>query len=208
MDATTALPSAWTAHPVRRPGWGRSRRPGARGRTGPRSRTANVVFAAALLAASAAWTVTLRPAALGGPVDYVLVRGVSMVPTFHSGDLVVVRHQASYRVGDVIAYRVPEGDVGAGSIVIHRIIGGSTGSGFDVRGDNNPAPDDWHPRAGNVLGKAWLVLPHGGSILAFLHAPVTLGSLAAGVAVAFMVVPPPARSRRRTKHVGPRRLPR
>jgi signal peptidase len=150
---------------------------------------ATVAFAGVVVALALAWTFTLRPESLGGPADYVMVQGVSMVPTFRTGDLVMVWHEASYRRGEVVAYRVPRGDVGAGSIVIHRIVGGSERSGFVTRGDNNPAPDDWRPRPADILGKARLRVPGLGRIFAFLHAPLPLASLATGIAVALLVVP-------------------
>jgi signal peptidase I len=182
------------------------------GETAPLARrrhgSANAAFTLVVLAAALMWTFTLRPQSLGGPVDYVMVQGVSMVPTFHSGDLVLAWRQDSYRKGDVVAYRVPEGEVGAGSILLHRIVGGSAGSGFVVQGDNNPAPDDWRPRPADIVGKAHLRIPGGGRLFAFLHAPVPLASLATGIAVAFMVVPPRARSPRRPRHARSRRLPR
>jgi signal peptidase I len=150
---------------------------------------ATVAFAAVVIVLALAWTFTLRPEGLGGPADYVMVQGISMEPTFHTGDLVMVWDEGSYRKGDVVAYRVPEGDVGAGSIVIHRIVGGSARSGFVVRGDNNPVPDDWRPRPADILGKARFRIPALGRVFAFLHAPLPLASLATGIAVALLVVP-------------------
>src|SRR5437763_12887947 len=130
-----------------------------------------------------------------------MVRGVSMEPTYHTGDLVIARAQPSYSVGDIVAYKVPQGDVGAGLTVIHRIVGGSAGSGYVIQGDNNPAPDDWHPKLANIEGKAWVLIPRGGQLLAFLHAPIPLAALAASVAVSMIVYgkggSAPARRRRR-----------
>jgi signal peptidase I len=163
-------------------------------RAGNRRRVAiNLVFGCALLAASVLWMGSLRPQGLGGPAAYVMVRGVSMLPTYHTGDLVVVHPQASYGRGEVVAYRVPQGEVGAGSVVIHRIVGGSTVGGLVLRGDNNPVSDDWHPRERDIVGRAWLVAPRVGLLLAFLHAPLPLASLGAGVSAAMMT----GRSRRR-----------
>ena len=154
----------------------------------PRLSTLGLLVA---VAAAGAWTMTLRPTSLGGPAGYVMVRGISMNPTYHTGDLVITRPQRAYRKGDIVAYRVPKGDVGSGIIVIHRLIGGSARTGYVVRGDNNGYADDWHPRPRDVVGKAWVMVPRAGLILAFLHAPVPLASLAAGFAVALVLVPGP-----------------
>ena len=45
------------------------------------------------------------PPALGGSTTYVFTDGVSMEPRFHTGDLVLVRSQSSYHVGEIVAYR-------------------------------------------------------------------------------------------------------
>lgn len=93
------------------------------------------------------WFVALRPMSLGGPVDYLVIRGDSMLPTYETGDLVIVQSEPTYAVGEIVAYRVPAGELGAGRLVIHRLIGVESG-GFTVQGDNNPAPD---PKAETAL---------------------------------------------------------
>jgi signal peptidase I len=138
------------------------------------------------------WVLVLRPAALGGPAGYIIIRGSSMVPTYASGDLVIVRTAGAYHVGDVVAYRVPDGDIGAGLTVIHRIVG--TGrDGFFMRGDNNASIDPWTPKASNILGKAWVSVPGFGRVLAIIHDPVMLAALAASVAAAIVVTWRPRR---------------
>jgi signal peptidase len=124
------------------------------------------------------WLAALRPTSLGGPVTYLLIRGNSMEPTYHGGDLVLVRVAAQYAIGDIVAYRVPAGDIGAGHIVIHRISGGVASTGFLMRGDNNPSVDPWMPRPTDIVGVAWFAAPGFGRLLAFLHQPATLASLA------------------------------
>jgi signal peptidase I len=147
---------------------------------------------AALAAVIVLWMLFLRPASLGGPVSYIIIRGSSMVPTYSSGDLVIVRSQPDYRVGDVVAYRVPNGDIGSGLIVIHRILRIGP-AGLTMRGDNNAAPDPWTPRTGDVQGQAWISVPGVGRALAAIHQPIVLAALAASVAAAIVVTWRPRR---------------
>ena len=76
-----------------------------------------------------------------------------------------------------------------------------------TKGDNNAEVDDWHPRESDVEGVPWAVLPRGGRILAFLHAPVPLGALAAAVAVAAFSYES-GNQRERRPRSGPVRAPR
>jgi signal peptidase I len=139
------------------------------------------------LLVAALWTMTLRPASLGGPATYVVVRGDSMLPDFHSGDLVILRASETYGAGDVIGYRVPDGEVGAGHLVIHRVAAGDGHAGFTVAGDNNPAPDPWLPQSSDIVGKTWLVLPGLGRVISFLHQPAAAGALAVSLLVMLVI---------------------
>lgn len=139
-----------------------------------------------------AWFVLLRPASLGGPVSYVIVSGRSMEPTLHSNDLALVRKQALYAESDIIAFRVPEGEPGAGAAIIHRIIGGTPEEGFVVRGDNKGDPDPWRPTEKDVLGKVWFDVPGGGGLLSWLREPLNAGLLA-GLFAMLMVLSPAKR---------------
>jgi len=148
----------------------------------PRSivhRIVNALGFVLAIAAVAFWALFLRPASLGGPASYVLVSGKSMLPLYHTGDLVLVEKQSSYHVGDVIAYHVPKGDPMAGAQVIHRIIGGNATTGFIVKGDNRTAPDVWHPQLKDVVGAKALRIPDGAIALRYLRSPLLLGLLAA-----------------------------
>jgi signal peptidase len=125
------------------------------------------------------WAQYLRPQSLGGSASYVLVSGKSMLPRYHTGDLVLVEKQPSYHVGQLIAYRVPKGDPMAGAQVIHRIIGGDAQHGFVVRGDNRTAPDVWRPKPRDIVGAKALRIPNAVLILQFFRTPLFLALLAA-----------------------------
>jgi len=147
----------------------------------------------AVAAVLAIWALALRPQALGGPALYIVIRGSSMLPTYQTGDLVIIESAPAYAVGDVVAYRVPSGDIGEGHLVVHRITGADGTDGFVVKGDNNEAPDPWSPRPGDIAGKAWLVVPGLGRLIAFIHQPVMAGGLAAGIMVALILARPARR---------------
>ena len=134
----------------------------------------------------AAWAIFLRPAFLGGPVTYVIVAGHSMEPTLHTGDLVVARRQRTYRRGDVIAYRITKNQAGAGTLVVHRIVGGSSRVGYMTRGDNRRYRDPWRPKPDDIAGKMSLHARRLGMIPVFSH--TTLGMTLIAALAGFLVL--------------------
>ena len=160
-----------------------------------RAKLAGLLFGLLLLA----WFFLLRPVALGGPASYLWVSGVSMLPTLEIGDLVITQHQDRYAVGDVVAYHIPEGEPGAGSIVIHRLMGGSADSGYVLKGDNKRYPDVWHPRQADVVGRLWIAAPGAGKYLQILRNPTVFAPLAAGVVVFLILLGGPTGKRRRAE---------
>ncbi|MEA2620753.1 MAG: signal peptidase [Chloroflexota bacterium] len=152
-------------------------------RTGSR----RILKFATMAAVLAIWVVLLRPQSLGGPALYIVIRGTSMLPTYQNGDLVVIEAAPRYAAGDAVAYRVPSGEIGEGHVIVHRITGGDGTDGFTVQGDNNNAVDPWMPRATDVAGKSWVVVPGVGRLIAIVHQPVIAGGLAAGVMVSLIL---------------------
>ena len=133
-----------------------------------------------------AWFVFVRPQSLGGRANYVIVSGQSMLPGLHDGDLVAAFEMGSYRSGDVVAYRVPEGEVGQGRLIIHRIIGGSAEQGFVVKGDNRGFPDLWRPKPNEIVGRMVGYIPKAGMALVWLRTPL-LPAFVASIIVFSMV---------------------
>jgi signal peptidase I len=131
----------------------------------------------------------LWPSSLGGRVDYIVVSGTSMEPGLHTGDLVLVRASDTYEVGDEVAYRVPQGDVGEGSTVIHRITGGDGRSGYTTQGDNRDAPDTWLPTDDDVIGERWVMVPQAGRLLVLLRSPLAVALLAAALTMWVALAP-------------------
>lgn len=145
--------------------------------------TLRVLSLLVFFAVAGAWAVTLRPTFLGGPATYITVSGRSMEPTLDSGDLVILRERGTYEAGDIVAYRIREGEPGAGNRIIHRIVGGSGIEGYVTRGDNRDSDDQWRPTDDEVLGELWMRLPGVGERLPLLRAPVIVATLAALLAV-------------------------
>src|SRR5262245_45575795 len=129
----------------------------------PHARTLAVIAAQLVFVAALLWF--CLPQVLGGRAGWVLVSGRSMLPHLHTGDLVV----------EVVAYRVPKGQVGAGFVVIHRIVGGNGRTGWKMKGDNRTASDLWQPTNGDVIGAKSLRIPHAWVVLRFFHTPLLLG---------------------------------
>ncbi|HET8570521.1 MAG TPA: signal peptidase I [Candidatus Limnocylindria bacterium] len=145
--------------------------------------TSRFISSAVFVLALGAWFFVLRPVSLGGPASYLWVNGKSMLPTLETGDFVVTQQQQTYAVGDVLAYRIPKGQPGAGAVVIHRLIGGSPTDGFRLQGDNKNAPDEWQPRQTDVVGKMWVMIPGAGQYLQALRSPAVFAPLVAGIVV-------------------------
>jgi signal peptidase len=165
---------------------------GRRARGRARRRLALFVAAVPLVAF---WLLFLRPQTLGGPAAYIVVRGDSMRPALAPGDLVVARRKASYSVGDVVAYRMPEGEPEAGAMVIHRVVGGSAHSGYATQGDNSDSPDPWRPGSTDVLGTQWIRLPKLGWFLTIARTPLVLASVAAAATVYALLGRSPRKNR-------------
>lgn len=102
-----------------------------------------------------------RIAAIKGDL-VVRVEGVSMLPYFGDGSVLVVRPSAvdALREGMVVVYRNR-----AGETVAHRLEGRS-GAGWTVRGANNAATDSTLVTADNLVGTVYVTLysdPRGGA---------------------------------------------
>lgn len=158
-----------------------------------------------ILAILGGWLLFLRPESLGGPVDYVVIRGTSMLPAYQSGDLVIVRAGEDYHVGDVVAYRVPDGELGEGHLIIHRLIA-QQGNRWIVQGDNNNAVDPWMPAAADIVGTTWLRVPAAGRALAVIRQPAILGAIAAALVVMAMLWKPPKQPAPKSAAMGRARL--
>lgn len=137
------------------------------------------------------WMIMVRPVALGGDTVYVVVSGQSMYPTYESGQLVVGRKQKQYRVGDVVAYGIPKGEVGHGAKVIHRIIEARRDGTYRTQGDNRDFPDMWRPSAKDIDGKIVMEVPYSQHVVPRIRNVWVAAFLAA--AYAFLMVKPPRR---------------
>ncbi len=97
-------------------------------------------------------------AAMNDASPFVLVRGTSMQPTYHEGDLLVSQRvaPADIAIGDVIAFTLPRDArrQGLPEAAAHRVIGISARDGalqFETRGDNSD-PDPFTVPSRNVNG--------------------------------------------------------
>lgn len=144
------------------------------------------------IASSALW-LALGPTSAGGSLTAVTVRGTSMSPGIVAGDLVVVRHDARYHVGDVVAHRAGPGD----TLVLHRVVR-VEGDRLVLRGDANHHDDEIQPATSDVIGR--LVLRIAGGERLVRPALTALAGLALVVVPVAIIGTPVARPRRRRRH--------
>lgn len=110
---------------------------------------------------------TLAPTQLGGPLTYVIVNGNSMEPGFLLGDLVLVRAETVYTVGDAVVYKDPN----IRQFVFHRIVGLEFDH-FIMQGDNNSWQDTHQPTQSEVVGKLWIHIPKLGKAVDWFRKPM------------------------------------
>ena len=162
-----------------------------------------IVLSVAIVALGWAWWL-FAPSQLGGDATYVMTRGISMEPLFHTGDLAIVKPAPSYHVGEIVAYHAPI--VG---VTLHRIIADHNGH-FTMKGDNNDFTDPFHPTARQVVGRLWLHIPKLGVIIPFVHQPIVVAIVVGLLAMLLFGLgasPRVRRARRRRRpnreHAGP-----
>ncbi len=159
-----------------------------------RSRGRRLLGWCALLVLTASWFVWLRPTALGGRESYVVVDGHSMDGTYRDGDLVIVREEDGYDVGDIIAFRAG-GEFDDPTRIIHRIVDRAEADRFITQGDNRDRVDPWAPGPEDIIGRAVLRVPRAGAIAQSAAHPQVLAAL--GGAAVFAG----GRTRRRRRQV-------
>lgn len=121
-----------------------------------------------------------------------------MLPRYHFGDLVVLRKESGYHVGEVAAYHNAQLHV----VVMHRIVA-VNGDHYVFKGDNNQFADTYQPTGAQIVGAEWLHLKGAARIVLKLRQPV-VAAVVLGLLWLFSVSPP-ARSRRhkrRHRHAG------
>ena len=106
-----------------------------------------------------------------------VVQSGSMEPAYHIGDLLFVKEQPGYAVGDVVVYQ------SGGVLVVHRVIA-INGDTVITQGDANNAPDEPFSRdciKGGVVGR----IPGIGIAIDFMKTPMGI-LLLIGCAVALI----------------------
>ena len=97
----------------------------------------------------------------------VIVSG-SMEPTIEVGDVIVIRVQNSYGVGDIVTFR-------DSSYITHRIVE-KTLNGYITQGDANNVRDR-EIEDSHIVGKVVKILPKIGNVVLFLQNPLHMAIL-------------------------------
>ena len=136
----------------------------------------------------------LLPQQLGGRMSYAITDGVSMLPHFHAGDLVILRSEPTYHVGEVAAFHNQQ----LGVIVLHRIVALHNGR-YMFKGDHNHWNPASEPIKSQIVGAEWIHVPGGGRYLGELHVP-GVAAVVLALLWLFSFGPRPGSRRRRRRH--------
>jgi signal peptidase len=90
-----------------------------------------------------------------------------MVPAIKPGDIIFTTKPTylSPKKGDVVVYTPRRLDGTPVADFAHRIIGGDATSGWIVKGDANPNPDDQRPKINDIVGVVIFTIPFIGKFL-------------------------------------------
>ena len=159
-----------------------------------RRHRAHDVLDAVLLLFVVALVAFFWPSSLGGRTRLIVVEGHSMEPTIHFGDLVITWDDNNPKVGDIIVYHVPAGQVGAGQLIIHRVKSIRPNGTYETQGDNKKEPDVFEITNHDIVGSPVTSLPHVGRLIGISSSPLVLG-LALGTLVTIVLWPKKVRSK-------------
>jgi signal peptidase I len=125
------------------------------------------------------------PARFGGATSAVLVRGTSMLPNYELNDIVFVREQDEYEVGDIVLFEIPDGEA-AGLQIIHRIIGTWDDGTWKTQGDNRPTADQFRLEDEHLMGTPVLHVPEAGRVLQLLQNTFVISAAVGAGAIMLM----------------------
>ena len=116
-----------------------------------------------------------------GNVKARIVLTGSMAPAINVGDVIITTPITikAPQIDDVIAYQAKRFNGENVAVFSHRIIDGDIENGFIVKGDANKSPDPQKPKAEDILGVVFFVIPFIGNLLTpkalFLLLPCAFG---------------------------------
>ena len=153
--------------------------------TGKRARTVRRWLPRILIWTAVVWCAWLVwPSRFGGGTTMVVVDGNSMVPTYANGDLIVARSDDGYRPGDIVVFKIElPGELHHQALIVHRLIAIDPDGRLTTQGDNRRVADGFSLTTSNIVGRAVLRLPKGGTILRLLSRWWILGFFAGAIAV-------------------------
>lgn len=136
------------------------------------------------------------PQQIGGRMSYVITDGISMLPDIHAGELVILRREPTYHVGEVAAYHNKE----LGVVVLHRIVA-IKGDRYVFKGDNNDFVTTYEPTKAQIVGAVWARWSAAGRMVLDLRVPVVAAVLLGGLWLfTFWSRSSTRRQRRRRRH--------
>lgn len=125
----------------------------------------------------------LWPSRFGGDTTPLVVEGNSMKPTYSSGDLIIAHVADHYLPGQIIVFKIKRpGNHARDHLIVHRLVSIAPDGRITTQGDNRDNADGLAVTTNDIVGRARLRIPDGGTILHLLSRWWILG-VVAGVIV-------------------------
>lgn len=86
-------------------------------------------------------------------IKYLVIKSGSMYPTFDVGDIIIIKKENRYEVGDIITYNYYDK-----YLITHRIIDLDDDNNFITKGDNNNSEDEECVTIDNIVGKTIFII--------------------------------------------------
>lgn len=87
------------------------------------------------------------------PINILTVKSGSMIPTLNVNDIVIIKKERTYKIGDIVTYNYNNE-----CLITHRIISKQEDGTYKTKGDNNNSDDPKYISNEDINGKVIFII--------------------------------------------------